>query len=67
MIGEALPNSLSLGVLGFVVASAGLSCWVCWRHQADTWLDNRVKFLAILGQALPTFWTGIVLIYVFGV
>ncbi len=35
--------------------------------RRDTWLDNGVKFVAILGQALPTFWLGIVAIYVFAV
>ena len=35
--------------------------------KRDTWLDNGVKFLAILGQALPGFWVAIVAIYVFAV
>ena len=35
--------------------------------RRDTWLDNGVKFLAILGQALPGFWVAIVAIYIFSV
>jgi ABC-type dipeptide/oligopeptide/nickel transport system permease component len=68
MIGEALPNSLSLGGLGFVVGiGLALVLGVLAATRRDTWLDNGVKFVAILGQALPTFWLGIVAIYVFAV
>src|ERR1044071_3514294 len=68
MSGEALPNSLSMGVLGFVLGiGLAVVLGVLAATRRDTWLDNGVKFLAILGQALPTFWVGIVLIYVFAV
>src|SRR5947209_2482639 len=66
MIGEALPNSLGLAGLGFVVGiGLAVVLGVLAATRRDTWLDNGVKFLAILGQALPTFWVGIVDIYVF--
>jgi peptide/nickel transport system permease protein len=68
MIAEALPNSLSLGVLGFTVGiGLALVLGVLAATKRDTWLDNGVKFLAILGQALPGFWVGIVAIYLFSV
>jgi peptide/nickel transport system permease protein len=68
MIGEALPNSLSLGVLAFVIGiGLALMLGVLAATRRDTWLDNGVKFLAILGQALPGFWVGIVAIYIFAV
>jgi ABC-type dipeptide/oligopeptide/nickel transport system permease component len=68
MIGEALPNSLSLGVLGFTVGiGLALVLGVLAATKRDTWLDNGVKFLAILGQALPGFWVAIVAIYIFSV
>ena len=35
--------------------------------RRDTWVDNCVKFLAVLGQALPGFWVAIVAIYIFSV
>src|SRR4030081_3200996 len=54
MIGEALPSSLSLGILAFVVGiGLALVLGVLAATRRDTWLDNGVKFLAILGQALP--------------
>src|SRR6266496_1895017 len=68
MIGEALPNSLGLGVLGFVIGiGLALVLGVLAATKRDTWLDNGVKFLAILGQALPGFWVAIVAIYIFSV
>src|SRR5689334_5854197 len=68
MIGEALPNSLRLGVLAFVVGiGLAVVLGVLAATNRDTWLDNGVKFLAILGQALPGFWVAIVAIYIFSV
>jgi peptide/nickel transport system permease protein len=68
MIGEALPSSLSLGGLAFVLGiGLALVLGVLAATKRDTWLDNGVKFLAILGQALPGFWVAIVAIYVFSV
>jgi peptide/nickel transport system permease protein len=68
MIGEALPASLSLAALAFVVGiGLALVLGVLAATNRDTWLDNGVKFVAILGQTLPGFWLGIVAIYIFSV
>src|SRR3981081_1388694 len=68
MIGEALPSSLRLGVLAFVLGiGTALGLGVLAATRRDTWLDNGVKFLAVLGQALPGFWVAIVAIYIFSV
>src|SRR5579864_3615302 len=67
-IGEALPNTLRLAVGGFVIGmGVALVLGVLAATKRDTWLDNGVKFLAILGQATPGFWLAIVLIYIFSV
>ena len=68
MIGEALPNSLSLGIAAFIVGiGMALVLGVMAATRRDTWLDNGVKFFAVLGQALPGFWVAIVAIYIFSV
>ena len=68
MIGESLPSSLSLGVLAFTIGiGLALVLGVLAATRRDSWLDNVVKFLAVLGQALPGFWVGIVAIYIFAV
>jgi peptide/nickel transport system permease protein len=68
MIGEALPNSLALGGGAFVVGiGLALVLGVVAATRRDSLLDNGVKFIAVLGQALPGFWVAIVAIYVFSV
>jgi peptide/nickel transport system permease protein len=68
LIGEALPNTLSLAILSCVVGiGLALVLGVTAATRRDTWLDNGVKFIAVLGQALPGFWVAIVAIYVFAV
>jgi peptide/nickel transport system permease protein len=68
MIGEALPNSLSLAAAAFVIGiGLALVLGVMAATNRDSYLDNGVKFFAILGQALPGFWVGIVAIYIFSV
>lgn len=68
MIMQALPNSLRLGISAFIVGMlVSLIMGVLAGTRRDTWLDNGVKFLAVLGQAVPTFWLGIMGIWVFSV
>jgi peptide/nickel transport system permease protein len=68
MIAESLPATLSLGVLAFTLGiGLALVLGVVAATKRDTWLDNGVKFVAILGQTLPGFWVAIVAIYIFAV
>jgi peptide/nickel transport system permease protein len=66
LIAVALPNSLKLGVTSFVLGM-GLAfiLGVLAATNRDSLGDNGVKFLAILGQALPGFWVGIMLLLIF--
>ena len=68
MIGEALPNSLKLGLSSFAVSMIlAFVLGVLAATRRDGWLDNGVKFLAVLGQALPSFWVGIMAMFIFSV
>ena len=68
MIGAALPNSIRLILPSFGVGMLGaLLLGVLGATRRDTFLDNGVKFIAILGQALPGFWVAIVAVYFFSV
>jgi peptide/nickel transport system permease protein len=68
MIGAALPNSLKLIIPSWAVAMLGaLLLGVLGATRRDGFLDNGVKFIAILGQALPGFWVAIVAVYIFSV
>jgi peptide/nickel transport system permease protein len=66
LVGVALPNTLKLGVISFVLGM-GLAfiLGVLAATKRDSLADNGVKFLAILGQALPGFWVGIMLLLIF--
>jgi peptide/nickel transport system permease protein len=68
IIVERLPNTLSLGfasiVLGILVS---IVLGVRAATKFGTWQDSGVKFLAILGQAMPNFWLAIMVIYIFAV
>jgi peptide/nickel transport system permease protein len=68
MIGEALPNSIKLGLSSFAVTMIlAMLLGVLAATRRDSWIDNGVKFIAILGQALPTFWVAILAIFLFSV
>jgi len=68
MILERLPATLSLGILSFVIGMTGsFLLGVMAAVRRDSIFDNGVKFIAILGQALPGFWVAIVAIFLFAV
>jgi ABC-type dipeptide/oligopeptide/nickel transport system permease component len=68
MIMERLPNTLSLAVISFLVSMIlAFFLGILGATKRDTFLDNGVKFIAILGQALPGFWVAIMAILVFSV
>jgi ABC-type dipeptide/oligopeptide/nickel transport system permease component len=68
LIGTALPNSISLVLSSFILSMLlSLVLGVLAATKRDTWLDNGVKFIAIMGQALPNFWVAIVAIFLFSV
>ncbi|MCK4863155.1 MAG: ABC transporter permease [Dehalococcoidales bacterium] len=65
---ERLPNTVSLSLPAiFLGISVSLILGVTAACRRATWVDSGVKFLAILGQALPSFWLAIVAISVFAV
>jgi ABC-type dipeptide/oligopeptide/nickel transport system permease component len=68
IIAERLPNTMSLALTSFAVSMLlAFFLGVLAATKRDTWLDNGVKFIAILGQALPGFWVAIMAILVFSV
>ncbi|MBN2040872.1 MAG: ABC transporter permease [Spirochaetes bacterium] len=68
LISEALPNSLRLAVSSFIASMIiALLLGVLAATKRDTIFDNGVKMLAVLGQAMPDFWVGIMVILIFSV
>ena len=68
MIGAALPNSIKLVLPAWILSMLGaFLLGVLGATRRDGFLDNGVKFIAILGQALPGFWVAIVSVFIFSV
>jgi ABC-type dipeptide/oligopeptide/nickel transport system permease component len=68
MIGKPLLNTLKLILPSFFIAMLlSVFLGVLGATKRDTIWDNGVKFLAVLGQALPGFWVAIMAVLIFSV
>ncbi len=68
MIKESLPNTLKLTVPSFIIGMfLAFVLGILAATFRDSWWDNLVKFLAVLGQALPGFWVAIMAVLLFSV
>lgn len=65
LVKERLPVTLYLGVLAFIFSGVlGISFGVICALKRGTWIDTVVTLLANIGITMPSFWVGIILIYV---
>lgn len=68
LVMERLPATLELaGVALLVSALLALPIGVLAAVKKDTGWDAAAKVVALLGQSLPAFWLGIVLMWIFAV
>jgi peptide/nickel transport system permease protein len=68
MIKERLPNSIKLAAVALCIAVLlAFPLGVVAAVKKDTAVDTVANIVAVLGQSLPQFWVGIVLIQVFAV
>jgi peptide/nickel transport system permease protein len=68
MIKERLPNSIKLAAVALCIAVLlAFPLGVVAAVKKDTALDTVANIVAVLGQSLPQFWVGIVLIQIFAV
>ena len=66
IIAEALPRTMSLALLAFVIAMViAVPAGIVSAVRRNTPLDHGFTLLAFLGLSMPDFWLGIVLIIVF--
>ncbi len=66
LISQKLPVTIYLGFLAFLVSSfLGLIFGVICALRRGKWLDSAVTVLANAGITVPSFWIGILLIYLF--
>lgn len=66
LIKERMPITLYIGSLALVLsATLGISFGVICAVRRGKWIDSFVTVLANIGITIPSFWIGILLIYVF--
>ncbi|HXQ66171.1 MAG TPA: ABC transporter permease [Alphaproteobacteria bacterium] len=68
LIAGRLPVTLTLGGLALAFALAlALPLGIVAAIRPNSWIDRLALVLSVAGQAMPTFWFGLVLMLVFGV
>lgn len=68
LIFDRIPATLQLGSVAFAVSLLmGILLGIVSSTRRNSWLDWCGKIFAMLGQSIPAFWLGIMLILLFGV
>lgn len=68
MIMERFPATVELAVCGlFIALAVGVPLGSLAAIKQDSMLDSAVRAFAIAGQAMPSFWLGLLLIILFSV
>ena len=67
LIADRMPVTLTLGVSGLLIALfVSLPLGILAAVRENTGFDRLVQMIALLGQAMPSFWLGLLLMIVFG-
>jgi peptide/nickel transport system permease protein len=67
LIGQRLPITITLGLVGLAIALAvAIPLGIAAAVQEGTWVDRTVMLVALVGQAMPSFWLGLLLMIVLG-
>ena len=65
-LAQRLPASLELTLVALAISIAvALPLGILAAVHQDTWIDQLCRFAVTAGVSLPTFFTGLVLVYVF--
>ena len=68
MIMEQVRPTIELALGGLLVGLLmGLALGILAGIRPNTWVDTTCMTLALVGVSLPSFWIGMMLIYVFGI
>lgn len=64
---EALPGTLILALAAMLFATVvGIALGILSAVKQNTWMDTGAIFASVIGISAPSFFTGIVLAYLFG-
>jgi peptide/nickel transport system permease protein len=62
-----IPKTFEIGVIAFILSIfIGIPIGIIAAVRRGTWIDNLLTALGNLGICVPSFWLGILLIYLFG-
>jgi len=58
---------MTLGLCGlFIALCVALPLGILAAVKENTWVDRSVLMVALIGQAMPSFWLGLILMVVLG-
>ena len=67
LIMELMPITMTLGLCGlFIALCVALPLGILAAVKENTWVDRSVLMVALIGQAMPSFWLGLILMVVLG-
>ncbi|HQS16069.1 ABC transporter permease [Reyranella sp.] len=67
LIAERMPVTLTLGLTGLSIALlVSLPMGILAAVRENTGFDRAVQMIALIGQAMPSFWLGLLLMILFG-
>jgi len=65
---QRMPATLELGIAGLILSLVlGIPLGVLSAVYRGSIFDNIVRFFTVIGQSVPNFWMGLLVIYFFGV
>ena len=67
LIFERMPITLTLGLTGLAIALVvSIPLGVLAAVRENSWVDRLVQLFAMIGQAMPSFWLGLILMITLG-
>ncbi|MBP0465601.1 ABC transporter permease [Roseomonas sp. PWR1] len=67
LIASRMGVTITLGLVGLAIALVvSLPLGILAAVREGTWVDRAVSLVALVGQAMPSFWLGLVLMITFG-
>lgn len=68
LIAQRIPATLRLGVAALIIGFLmGVVLGVLAAVFHRTWIDQVIRIISVIGNAVPQFWLGLLLIIIFGV
>jgi peptide/nickel transport system permease protein len=68
IIAERLPVTMMLGISALVIALfVSIPLGIAAALRPNSWIDRLALTISVFGQALPSFWFGLLLMMLFGV